>query len=78
MAILDHRLNIKITRSTIWLPPASPFRRNQRRRFLLAVIIGVSAGVIAAKAKYAMDYTVMDFAMTGARYPQFVAGRRYW
>lgn len=24
----DHRLNIKITRSTIWLPPASPFRRN--------------------------------------------------
>ncbi len=73
MAILDHRLNIKITRSTIWLPPASRFGETWRRRFLLAVIIGVSAGVIAAlKQNTRWDYTVMGFAMTGVVIPSFV------
>lgn len=74
MAILDHRLNTKITRSTIWLPPASPFRRNLALPlFLLAVIIGVSAGVIAAlKQNTRWDYTVMGFAMTGVVIPSFV------
>lgn len=73
MAILDHRLNIKITRSTIWLPPASPFRRNLAPPLLLAVIIGVSAGVIAAlKQNTRWDYTVMGFAMTGVVIPSFV------
>ncbi len=52
---LDHRLNIKITRSTHLLPPASRFGEISGAAALLAVITGVSAGVIAAlKAKYAM------------------------
>ncbi|GAA5757085.1 oligopeptide transport system permease protein OppB [Salmonella enterica subsp. enterica] len=41
--------------------------------FLLAVIIGVSAGVIAAlKQNTRWDYTVMGFAMTGVVIPSFV------
>ncbi|SUH00037.1 Oligopeptide transport system permease protein oppB [Salmonella enterica subsp. enterica] len=43
--------------------------------FLLAVIIGVSAGVIAAlKQNTRWDYTVMGFAMTGVVIPQFCGG----
>ncbi|MGS9655251.1 ABC transporter permease subunit, partial [Salmonella enterica subsp. enterica serovar Infantis] len=41
--------------------------------FLLAVSIGVSAGVIAAlKQNTRWDYTVMGFALTGVVIPSFV------
>ncbi|EHC71919.1 Oligopeptide transport system permease protein OppB [Salmonella enterica subsp. enterica serovar Minnesota str. A4-603] len=51
------------------MPPASPLAA----AFLLAVIIGVSAGVIAAlKQNTRWDYTVMGFAMTGVVIPSFV------
>jgi oligopeptide transport system permease protein len=41
--------------------------------FMLAVVLGVSAGVIAAlKQNTKWDYTVMGFAMTGVVIPSFV------
>lgn len=41
--------------------------------FILALILGVTAGVIAAlKQNTAIDYTVMGFAMTGVVIPSFV------
>ena len=41
--------------------------------FLLAVVLGVSAGVIAAlNQNTKWDYTVMGFAMTGVVIPSFV------
>ncbi|HGY8447480.1 TPA: ABC transporter permease subunit, partial [Escherichia coli] len=41
--------------------------------FFLAVILGVSAGVIAAlKQNTKWDYTVMGLAMTGVVIPSFV------
>ncbi len=41
--------------------------------FILAVILGVSAGVIAAlKQNTKWDYTVMGLAMTGVVIPSFV------
>lgn len=41
--------------------------------FILALILGVTAGVIAAlKQNTVLDYTVMGFAMTGVVIPSFV------
>lgn len=41
--------------------------------FILAVLVGVSAGVIAAlKQNTRWDYTVMGVAMTGVVIPSFV------
>ena len=41
--------------------------------FVLALIVGVSAGVIAAlNQNTKWDYTVMGFAMTGVVIPSFV------
>lgn len=53
-------LNTKIIPSTIWWPPASRFQRNWASPPLLAVVIGVAAGVIAAlKQNTRWDYAVM-------------------
>ncbi len=73
MAILVPLLNTKIIPSTIWWPPASRFQRNWASPLLLAVVIGVAAGVIAAlKQNTRWDYAVMGVAMTGVVIPSFV------
>ena len=55
------------------MPALSGVRQTRPAAFLLAVVLGVSAGVIAAlNQNTKWDYTVMGFAMTGVVIPSFV------
>lgn len=72
MAILDHRLNTKITRSTIWLPPASPFRRNLAPPLFAGGHYWCQRWRdCRAKAKYAMGLYGDGICHDRRRYPQF-------
>ncbi|SQC44402.1 Oligopeptide transport system permease OppB [Klebsiella pneumoniae] len=74
MAILVPLLNTKIIPSTIWVAASFPVSAKLGfAAFLLAVVIGVAAGVIAAlKQNTRWDYAVMGVAMTGVVIPSFV------
>jgi oligopeptide transport system permease protein len=60
------------------VPRVFRFLRSWVAAFILAVLVGVSAGVIAAlKQNTRWDYTVMGVAMTGVVIPSFVVAP-YW